>query len=67
MDSPSPVKGAVPSSKPRAPTMTPTSWFAAVRDAAVDHGCGIARLSRKGRSLEDIFLEETLDASGVPQ
>ncbi|MEZ5377518.1 MAG: ABC transporter ATP-binding protein [Acidimicrobiales bacterium] len=41
--------------------------FAAVRDAAVDHGCGIARLSRKGRSLEDIFLEETLDASGVPQ
>ncbi len=41
--------------------------FAAVRDAAVDHGCGIARLTRKGRSLEDIFLEETFTPSGVPQ
>ncbi len=40
--------------------------FAAVRDAAVDHGCGIARLTRKGRSLEDIFLEETLSTSGAP-
>ncbi len=41
--------------------------FAAVRDAAVDSGCGIARLTRKGRSLEDIFLEETFTPSGMPQ
>ncbi len=41
---------------------------AAVRDAAVDNGCGIARLTRKGRSLEDIFLEETFTPTGgVPQ
>ncbi len=34
--------------------------YDAVRDAALDTGCGIARLSRKGRSLEDVFLEQTI-------
>ncbi len=42
-------------------TGTGVDIYDAVRDIAVDCHCGIVRLSRKGRSLEDIFLEETLD------
>jgi ABC-2 type transport system ATP-binding protein len=39
--------------------------YVAVRDAAVDSGCGIARLARKGRSLEDVFFAETVEPAGT--
>lgn len=40
----------------------------AVRDVAVATGCGIIRLTKTSRSLEDVFLEQTIHTGqGAPQ